>query len=284
MTNKIVLPTKWTESQLKEIYWRIKNYGFILSKEENQQNNFIDAFYNGIDTENHYFVLDNAIEKQVIDLCIILRIVGWETTNEIPWINIEKVFRFSQNSTSLKNTFDSLQQTSIGPIGKPADMSVFWDEPMKCSDFIFERLDLLSSPILNRGHLCKVEERLPILETEVNEDKLRRIYFWAKDSGFIKCDVSGLYDFVHMFNHAICMDEKVEKINWSGTLKQLSFFIEKILKERPQIKHWKTVCKFFSYKENKKISENSIRSEYMDATKNGFGNTNEIEKIFTKIK
>ena len=279
--NKIVLPTKWTESQLKEIYWRIKNYGFILSKEENQQNDFIDVFYKGIDTEKHYFVLDNAIEKQVIDLCIILRIVGWETTNEIPWINIEKVFRFSQDSITLNNIFVSLQQTTICPIVKQADMSVLWNEPMKCADFVFERLDMLASPIQNRGYLCPQENRLPILSTKYYEEQLSLIYYKLKESGLIKDADGGMYDFVHMFNRATCKTERIVKQKWDGTVKQLAYLMVKIISHDTRKIPWETICQYFTAKNETSINKDSIRVEsgrladYSD---------NIIDDIFQTIK
>ena len=280
----ITLPTKWTEHQLSEIYYRLKNFGFLLPEQKANKEDFINAFYKGIDADKTYFILDDSPEKQAIAMCIVLRIVGWETINDIPWADIEKVFRFSQSAISLKKVFDFLQKNVIPSITNPVIMSMSLHNIMPYSDFIFERLDMLSSPILNRAYLRPQSDRLPFLKSKYTEDELSVVYYWAKDSGLMSCDIAGMYDFVHIFNRAISTDEVFVKFNWCGTLKQLSYFIEQLLEERPQRKDWETVCHCFSYKEGKPITSDSIRSEYVDGVKNGFGETNRIDNIFSKIK
>ena len=280
----VTLPTKWTEGQLSEIYWRLRDFDLFLCEQEERPKLFVKAFYEGIDADTTYFILNDSPEKRAIALCIVLRIVGWETINDIPWVDIEKVFRFSKDTFSLKNIFDILQSNVISLFNNPKQMSMALHEPMLCADFVFERLDMLSSPILNRAHLCPQKNRLPFLKSKYTEDELSVVYYWTKDSGLMSCDVAGMYDFVHIFNRAISADEVFVKFNWCGTLKQLSYFIEQILEERPQRKDWETVCHCFSYKEGKPITSDSIRSEYVDGVKNGFGETNRIDNIFSKIK
>ena len=278
----ITLPTKWTESQLCEIYWRLRDFDLFLCEQEERPKLFVKAFYEGIDADTTYFILNDS--QQVTELCIFLRIVGWETINDIPWTDIEKVFRFSQDTLSLKKVFNVLQSKVITQFTNPKQMSMALHIPMFDAEKIFERLDMLSSPILNRAHLCTQKNRLPFLKSKYTEDELSVVYYWTKNLGLISCDIAGMYDFVHIFNRAICEDDVFVKFNWCGTLKQLSYFIEKIMEERPQKKDWETVCHCFSYKEGKPISSDSIRAEHSDGGKNGFGETNRIDDIFSKIK
>ena len=280
----ITLPTKWTEGQLSEIYWRLRDFDLLLCEQEERPKLFVKAFYEGIDADKTYFIINDSPEKQVVELCIVLRIVGWETINDIPWADIEKVFRFSKDTISLKKIFDILQSNVITLFDSPKRMSMALHKPMLCADLVFERLDMLSSPILNRTHLCSQKDRFPFLKSKYTEDELSVVYYWAKECGLISCDIAGMYDFVHIFNRTICKDEVFVKFNWCGTLKQLSYFIDKLMEERPQKKDWETVCHCFSYKEGKPITSDSIRSEYVDGVKNGFGEINRIDNIFSKIK
>ena len=269
---------------MSEIYYRLLNYVFLLSEQKADKENFINVFYKGIDIDTTYFILDDAPEKRQIELCIVLRIVCWETINDIPWADIEKVFRFSKDTISLKKVFELLQSNIITLFNNPKQMSMALHKPMLYADFIFERLDMLSSPILNRAHLCPQKDRLPFLKSKYAEDELSVVYYWTKYCGLINCDIAGMYDFVHIFNRAIYKDEAFVKFNWCGTLKQLSYFIEQLLEERPQKKDWETICHCFSYKEGKSITPDSIRSEYVDGVKNGFGETNRIDDIiFSKV-
>jgi len=98
---------------LSEIYYRLLNYVFLLSEQKADKENFINVFYKGIDIDTTYFILDDAPEKRQIELCIVLRIVCWETINDIPWADIEKVFRFSKDTISLKKVFELLQSNII---------------------------------------------------------------------------------------------------------------------------------------------------------------------------
>lgn len=278
------LPTQWSKDQLREIYYRLIDFEFLPTETGTRPDDFLNLFYGSNNQNAIHFDLDGSLEKRPIGLCIVLRIVGWNFVKEIPWTDIDKSFHFQNCTRTFKNEFDSLNVVPWLQVINRSDMSFVWNDWMRNADFIFERLDLLTFPVQNRGYLCPKEEILPILSSKYDEKQLGEIFFWSCKYRIINTGLDGTYDFVHIFNTPLCKNDDFVKINWCGTLKQLSLFIEKILKHRPQSKEWETVVNCFSYKENKDITSTSIRSEYMDGSKNGFGDTSSIEDVFSKIK
>ncbi len=280
------LPTPWTKDQLREIYFRLISYKFLNSETKPRPEDFLSLFYNADNQNEIHFEFEGTQDKMPIILCIILRIVGWNTVNEIPWTDIEESFHVSNSTYTLKSVFDTLLNVPRFHVFERKDMSVYWNDWMKFADFIFERLDLLSSQINNRGYLSATEDCLPILVTKFNEDQLRQIYYWCNERMLIDSGPSAMYDFVHMFNVPLRKNEHFERFNWCGTLKQLSLFIKMILKPlQPGKKDWDTVAHCFSCK-MKDISPDSIRTEHNKGTKNKFGDTDtsSIDYVFSKIK
>ena len=149
------LPTQWSKDQLREIYFRLRNYEFLSTETEPRPDDFLNLFY-GSDNQNAiHFDLNGSLEKRPIGLCLVLRIVGWNSINEIPWEGIDESFHFENCAITLKDVFDTI----IYPVFERNNMSFCWNEWMEFTDFIFERLDLLTSPIVNRGFLCPEEEQ-----------------------------------------------------------------------------------------------------------------------------
>lgn len=290
MTQQLIaLPTKWNKPQLHAIYKRLAYFQLLkdTNNTETKAEKFTELFHKGVapDDVSYVFEFDASVDKQLLSLIVILRIISWETPSVIPWDNICKFFTLQGNMT-FREIYNQVR-TTLGSIKSPVEMEEWNFKAIQyISDSIFSSLDLLNKRTINSNLVNspqKVNDK--VITTVYNEEQLQKIYFRCKQQGLIADSPGGMHDFVNIFNNYTLEEEKCY---WTGTIRQLAYFIKKITnREYYDNKFWNIIGEYFqTQKSDKPFSKtklDNLRNEYGAFNKpkgENIPNQDKIDNIF----